>query len=497
LYSNSIADEGSLKQVKSALGNLTKGPDALEKAYESALERIKNQPKNHFERAKKVLWWVTLAKRPLTVHEICCALAVEPGDTGLDRDNILDAEDLVSVCAGLVDIDPKGRRGRIFRFIHYTTQEYFERIIDTWIPGGQLYVAQTCLTYRSFRKNTLTCPSTGLSQNAFLDYTGRYTENHVRPVEVEFAAQVCSVLLEDGSPSSAPLAVVRPLENFFHLTAEYGLLYTTKKLLRLLEKNGTKITDWINTVDYFGRSPFILAVRGNRYEMIQFLLEKGARVNSIYGGCGTPLAIAVECGKEEVVKLLLEHGADVDKGFGPWGYPLYLASDNGHEQIVRMLIRKGANVERNDTWHSSALYAAIRRGYEGIVKLLLEYGATPGDEALYLATTRGYTQIVHMLLEHGAISEVQALCTAATRGNIQIVQLLLDKGAEVSAKNGHRGTAIFAASQNGHARVVKLLLEHGADPNAPVGLSDSTLSAAIESGNEELVALLKANGAVP
>jgi hypothetical protein len=147
LYSDSIANEGSLKEVKSTLKNLSKGPDALEKAYESALERIKDQSRTQFERAKKVLWWITFAKRPPLVHEICYALAVEPEDTDLDLDNILDAEDLVSVCAGLVNID---RKDGVFRFIHSTTQEYFERIINTWVPGGQLYVAQRCLTHLSF-----------------------------------------------------------------------------------------------------------------------------------------------------------------------------------------------------------------------------------------------------------------------------------------------------------------------------------------------------------
>jgi ankyrin repeat protein len=522
-----------LKQVKSALGNLTKSPDALEKAYESALERIKNQPKSHFERAKKVLWWITLAKRPLTVDEICCALAVEPGDTELDRDNIPDAEDLVSVCAGLVDIDSKGRHGRIFRFIHYTTQEYFERIIDTWISGGQLYVAQTCLTYLSFQKDrrgrcsTATQYRMALSQNEFLHYADLYWGQHVQPVEVEVAAQTCSFLLGDDLVVSAQQAVIRPL---FNLTAEYELVYTAEEIMRRLENHDTKAIDWINAGDSFGDIPLFTAVRRNSYKMVRFLLEKGANFNAIYGGRRTPLAIAVACGKEEVVKLLLEHGADFDTGIGFWSNPLFLASESGHEQIVKMLIEKGASVERKGAEHSTALYAAIRRGYEGIVKLLLEYGATPGDEALYLATTEGYAQIVHMLLEHGAVSEVEALCTAATRGDIQIVQLLLDKGAEVNAKNGYRGTAIFAASRNGHSRVVKLLLErgadpgvectydnitplyratkighievvrlllqHGADPNAPVGQSGSILKMAVESGNEELVALLKANGAV-
>jgi hypothetical protein len=371
LYSNSIADEGSLKQVKSALENLTKGPDALEKAYESALERIQNQPKSHFERAKKVLWWVTLAKRPLTVDEICCALAVEPGDTDLDRDNIFDAEDLVSVCAGLVDIDPKGTRGRIFRFIHYTTQEYFERIIDTWIPGGQLYVAQTCLTYLSFQKDRRGGYSMeseymmALSQNGFLHYTGSFWGRHVRPVEVEVAAQTCSFLFGDDSVASAQQATIRPL---FNIMAEYGLVYTAEEMLRRLENYDTKAIDWINACDHRGDTPLLAAVWTDNYKMVQFLLENGADVNSLGRGWETALGFASWIGKEDVVKLLLEYDADVDLGFED-SQPLCRASSSGHEQIVRMLIEKGVSVDAN------ALYAAVSRGHDGVVKLLLQAGA--------------------------------------------------------------------------------------------------------------------------
>ncbi|KAJ6267509.1 hypothetical protein PSV08DRAFT_250683 [Bipolaris maydis] len=42
---------------------------------------------------------ITHAKRPLPTIGICCALAVEPEEVELDLKNILDAEDLISVCA--------------------------------------------------------------------------------------------------------------------------------------------------------------------------------------------------------------------------------------------------------------------------------------------------------------------------------------------------------------------------------------------------------------
>ncbi|KAF1996906.1 ankyrin repeat protein, partial [Amniculicola lignicola CBS 123094] len=132
------------KGVKSTLGRLSRGSVALDKAYDGALQRIKGQLVGHHELAKKVLSWITFAKRPLTTAEICSALAVEPGEAELDPENKPDAEDLVSVCAGLVVIDPESA---VIHLVHYTTQEYCERILDEWNPRAQLDITLTCLNY--------------------------------------------------------------------------------------------------------------------------------------------------------------------------------------------------------------------------------------------------------------------------------------------------------------------------------------------------------------
>lgn len=133
--------------MKSTLAKLSKGSAALNEAYEEAIRRIEGQLSGDHELAKKVISWITYAKRPLTTTEICCALAVELGEAELDPENIPDVEDLLSVCAGLVVVD---QESAVIRLVHYTTQEYFERIQDVWDPGAQLHIASTCLTYLSF-----------------------------------------------------------------------------------------------------------------------------------------------------------------------------------------------------------------------------------------------------------------------------------------------------------------------------------------------------------
>ncbi|KAF2470492.1 ankyrin repeat protein, partial [Lindgomyces ingoldianus] len=136
------------KDVKSTLSKLPRGSTALDDAYKKAMQRIKGQLNGDYQQAKKVLSWIIYAQRPLSTDEICCALAVEQEKEDLDPENVPDVEDLVSVCAGLVVVD---KESAIIRLVHYTTQEYFERIREEWNPNFQLHIASTCLTYLSFR----------------------------------------------------------------------------------------------------------------------------------------------------------------------------------------------------------------------------------------------------------------------------------------------------------------------------------------------------------
>ncbi|KAK1913102.1 hypothetical protein P3342_005038 [Pyrenophora teres f. teres] len=127
LHIDFLLDKTTVKKVSTTLNNLSKGSAALNNIYKDALQRIKSHLDKHYELAKKVLSWITYARRPLTTAELCYALAAEPEEPELDPDNLPDIEDLLSVCASLVVVD---RESAVIRLVHYTTQEYFERIRD-------------------------------------------------------------------------------------------------------------------------------------------------------------------------------------------------------------------------------------------------------------------------------------------------------------------------------------------------------------------------------
>lgn len=66
------------------------------------MERIKGQVPDQIELAMQVLAWITCATRQLTTTELQVALTVEVGESDLDKENLPDLDDMVSVCAGLV-----------------------------------------------------------------------------------------------------------------------------------------------------------------------------------------------------------------------------------------------------------------------------------------------------------------------------------------------------------------------------------------------------------
>jgi hypothetical protein len=111
------------------------------------MKRIEGQVKDQEELAKQVLSWITCAMRPLTTSELRHALAVEVGQAELDKENLPEIEDIVSVCAGLVTVDEESG---IIRLVHYTTQEYFKWTRERWFQNAETDITNVCITYLSF-----------------------------------------------------------------------------------------------------------------------------------------------------------------------------------------------------------------------------------------------------------------------------------------------------------------------------------------------------------
>ena len=137
---DSLRDKTSPNAVKKALRIL---PNTLDLAYEDAMQRIDDQLQGFKDSAKRLLGWLTHSERLMTVREVQHALAIIPGASEFDEDDLGDIDEIICCCAGLVDIDEETQ---ILRLVHYTTQEYFRQNHDK-LPCAQQDIAVGCLTY--------------------------------------------------------------------------------------------------------------------------------------------------------------------------------------------------------------------------------------------------------------------------------------------------------------------------------------------------------------
>jgi hypothetical protein len=259
------------------------------------------------------------------VDEVCHALSVEHGKDELDCDNIPDIDDVITVCAGLVTVDVESN---IVRLVHYTTQEYFDRIRDSWNLTARQQIASICLTYLSFRNFNNGSRSSDadlearLAQYPFFDYAARHWGDHAKSVEAQVSEVARGFLQDDGLLLSAVQVMSMSGYQYFgysqnfskqttglHLTARFGLLHLSELWLLHSENAIGKDAD---SKDNEGRTPLSCAAAGGHEAVVKLLVERDdvdADSKDEHGR--TPLSCAAAGGHEAVVKLLVERD-DVD-----------------------------------------------------------------------------------------------------------------------------------------------------------------------------------------
>jgi ankyrin repeat protein len=249
---------------------------------------------------------------------------------------------------------------------------------------------------------------------------------------------------------------------------------------------------WIKDLEYAGASsPLMAAVAAGNKAMVQFLLSRGAEVNSRSKANRMPLNIAVQKGYLAVTELLLTNHADVNAKAFENLTPLMAAVDGSQTKLVQMMLRAGAEVNATDIRGETALIRALSQNTE-IVQTLLKAGADPntkdenGRTPLSFAVNNHKPEIVKLLLAakadpNGAKLDTPLLVAIHDKDAIS-AELLLAAGANVNDLGiiESRGERIFGppgrhfsiiplslAVEENDVSLVQLLLKYKADPNAP------------------------------
>lgn len=340
---------------------LPSGEEAYRHAYKSAMERIEGQGQDQQRLAKQALSWISHARRQLTPTELQQVLAVRDGDSGLIEDGVINIQDLVSWCAGLVTVDEESG---VIRLVHYTTQQYFDQTKTDWFPDAESKITKSCITYLLFDTfGTGSCTAdfdleARLQSYPFYNYAANNWGYHGKYATV--ITQDTMVFLESREKLEASVQALMT-----HRRLQSGFLQRPG-----YSQEFPRHMSALHLVAFFGAE-----------KMAKALLPGKNNIDEKDSSHRTPLLIAAQEGHESVVKLLLDtHKVDCNSPDEIGRTPLSYAAQGCHQGIVELLLNiSGVDVDPKDSAGATPLYRAVETGHGGIVKLLLDTSGVNAD----------------------------------------------------------------------------------------------------------------------
>ena len=166
--------------------------------------------------------WISHAERPLSVDELCYALAVELGSRNFDTNNIPSISTVVGCCQGLISVD---KDASTVRLIHFTLQEYLSGLPNIF-SGPHSAMAEICLTYLNSKQVKSIRPDLfpDTPDTPFLKYCSVYWGVHAKRELSEYARSLALELFREYHKHiSGKLLLV---ERFNHIQLSFKAVKT-------------------------------------------------------------------------------------------------------------------------------------------------------------------------------------------------------------------------------------------------------------------------------
>lgn len=142
----------------------------------------------------------------------------------------------------------------------------------------------------------------------------------------------------------------------------------------------------MDTTDNYGATPLHYAAKFGNVQVVELLIQKGARVDGTDIRGRTAAHIAGSEGDTGVLRRLIKSGANLHSADHAGNTPLHLASFNGRRAAVILLIQRGPDVVSTHNENGETpLHCAVYRSHKTIARLLIDNGADEGD-AVFAAT---------------------------------------------------------------------------------------------------------------
>ncbi len=259
--------------------------------------------------------------------------------------------------------------------------------------------------------------------------------------------------------------------------------------------------------DEWGYSAITHATMLHNLDMVNYLIQNGADIDTQTNTHGTPLMIAINNNDYNMVINLVEQGADINTRNNKKVTVFDTAIQQGNTLIAEYLIIQGIDTSklRVADWAAIGDLDKVRELHKSDIDL--NSSSTLNDidyyTALESASWGGHLNIVEYLVENGAdVNFVSGsdtgnkygrtpLISAVDSGQVDIVKYLIDNGADVNGIGAEKYTAITVAKS---LEMVMILVESGADVNS-INMNKPVLISAVENEQIAIVEYLLDNGA--
>lgn len=216
--------------------------------------------------------------------------------------------------------------------------------------------------------------------------------------------------------------------------------------------------------------PIHLASKTGNTHLIQKMIDRHLEcINQTAANEVSPLHIAAAFGHFDVVKLLVDNGAEVNAVDKYFHTPLHRAVESNEVEIVDYLLEKNARFSMPNTSGLSALGCGVVLGNLDVIKRLLMAGDNPNfrdrcgqtylhfcckaESDMWLMTDR--------IMFNSIFGSSRRAREKSPQLNLQMASLLIDHGADIFVRDSNNDTPFSLALRQFDADMVTLLLNAG------------------------------------
>uniref|UniRef100_UPI00398E5A1E CARD- and ANK-domain containing inflammasome adapter protein n=1 Tax=Pristiophorus japonicus TaxID=55135 RepID=UPI00398E5A1E len=272
-------------------------------------------------------------------------------------------------------------------------------------------------------------------------------------------------------------------ETLLHIAAAHGHV----KIIEYLLNKGAKI----EVRDNKGQSPLHRAAEKGHIGAAKMLLQAGAHIYALDTESRCPLQLAAQSNHFPIVKLMLKEEARNDKKKKTF---LHMAALRDENKLAQIVLKYGAPVDTKDEKNRTPLFHATSQGHLNTVKVLLEAGAKVDVDLIDAIFNSNNPSLIQLILEHGSgispTALVNALFEAVQKNLHRTVGILIEQGIDVNTRNGMQYTPLLLAAELGHTETVNVLLNKGARLDERTPNMNSALHLAVQTSSLSVTKLL-------